>query len=889
MQAPFSQGQARTITPEGTRRPLRRPPSALPQRLFSTPLQRAPRTVPRFRAGSETPRARAGQENPKVLALSQQLEQLTEVVKSLVSNAKSKSELPQASVPVLPAREQSFNEHVLLTPQIGRSGGTDFMKRVNNIEQTSRRTFSTFHRKKEVEQLLHIQNEYRSSIPKLSLEKDTGAANFRQWNTSFLAYLEVLHPDLHSVCKTVSGMDFTAETSGQPVHLPPMPAAPDLTILRATSAIRNTCSAEYQHLIGTCGPHDLLPAYSALVQKFSPNSDIHRSSLLAGFWTRNILNHEDIDQYAAELVKISNEINSKMGTEHIKTIDLISNLKRGLLANADRSDDYKTALQNLDFHSCNQLPQLLLHLKKHCRETPSAKPLHAHVARYRGGGGGRGRGGRGRGRGGRGALTRVERDSDGRPTWGASYKDTYIVSKDQDGNTLVGKASKITRFCKEALCFTLLQEGKCDDPECKYRHEFNVATPSSAAPNSHSRATLVLPQPDSANTATTQPQQSSQQPVPVPSAPPPSAPGGPTSEENAAHAFAAIATNDGYPRYIGAEYIPRGYVAIFDTNPTASKKIQVDTTTTTQEQANCSSNEQANCSTKEHANCSKDSGEPRSEKSGCGQEQANCSNKEQANCSTNEQANCSTEEQANCSIKEQANCSTEEQANCSTIIFQALTLVTFLAAFYLAAPFAIDLASLVVDWVHQPYVYGAFLLTPWVLLLMSAYNRPLLQPQTLRRCRRSLRRRPFWKHRNRVNILAFAACHRAPAPRPKFPIIEDSGANRNMSPDKGLFVGPLIPLAQEVRTAEGVSTGVTASGTIQLDGQLLPCLYVPSFKQTMLAKSYFIRSGYTCNTTSNGRITYKHPDTLVRFDFQLSDDDDLFHYISSKPTCLNSL
>ena len=735
------------------------------------------------------------------------------MVQSLVSNGKEKSELPptrasvsQARVPLPSARAQNVHEHVLLTPQIGRSGGNDFMKRVNNIEQTSRRMFSTFYRKKEMEQLLHIQNEYRSSIPKLSPGKDTGAANFRQWNTSFLAYLEVLHPDLHSVCKTVSGMDFTAETSGQPVHLPPMPTAPDLTILRATSAIRNTCSAEYQHLIGTCGPHDLLPAYSALVQKFSPNSDIHRSSLLAGFWTRNILNHEDIDQYAAELVKISNEINSKMGTEHIKTIDLISNLKRGLLANADRSDDYKTALQNLDFHSCNQLPQLLLHLKKHCHETPSARPLLAYAARYRGGGGGRGRGGRGGrgGREGRGALTRIERDSDGRPSWGASYRDTYIVSKDQDGNTLVGKASKITRFCKEALCFTLLQEGKCEDPECRYRHEFNVATATSSSPDLSSRATLVLPQPDSANTATAQPQQPTQQQVP--SVPPPSAPGGPTNEENSAHAYAAIATNDEYPRYISAEYFPRGYVAIFGTGPTASKKIQVDTIVT-QEQANCSSNEQANCSTKEHANCSKehancskDCGELRSEKSECGQEQANCSNKEQANCSTEEQANCS------------------------------------------------------------------------ILALAANHRASVTRP-----------------HRNGVNILALAASHRAPVTRPKFPIIEDSGANRNMSPDKGLFVGPLIPLAQEVRTAEGVSTGVTASGTIQLDGQLLPCLYVPSFKQTMLAKSYFIRSGYTCNTTSNGKITYKHPDTLVRFDFQLSDDDDLFHYISSKHICLNSL
>jgi hypothetical protein len=175
-------------------------------------------------------------------------------------------------------------------------------------------------------------------------------------------------------------------------------------------------------------------------------------------------------------------------------------------------------------------------------------------------------------------------------------------------------------------------------------------------------------------------------------------------------------------------------------------------------------------------------------------------------------------------------------------------------------------------------LYCTLLVSPWALLVATAYARPLF-----RRPLQILRRRHLFKRRDGLSIFALAASNRSPAALPKFPIIEDSGANRNMSPDKGLFVGPLIPLAQEVRTAEGVSTGVTASGTIRLDGQLLPCLYVPSFKQTMLAKSYFIRSGYTCNTT------YKHPDTHVRFDFQLSDDDDLFHYVSSKLTCLNSL
>ena len=133
------------------------------------------------------------------------------MVQSLVSNGKEKSELPptrasvsQARVPLPSARAQNVHEHVLLTPQIGRSGDNDFMKRVNNITQTSRATYASYHHKKEMEQLLHLQNEYRSTIPKLTLVKDTGTANFRQWNSAFLTYLEVMHPDLHSVCKIVS-------------------------------------------------------------------------------------------------------------------------------------------------------------------------------------------------------------------------------------------------------------------------------------------------------------------------------------------------------------------------------------------------------------------------------------------------------------------------------------------------------------------------------------------------------------------------------------------------------------------------------------------------------------------------------------------------------------
>lgn len=725
------------------RRPLLRPASATgsrsafprPQRLFSTPA-RPLASRPLAAAPRTDPRARVGQENPQMLALTERVEQLTEIVKSLVSNNKSKIELPKARVPTHAARVQNFTpvrEHVLLTPQVGRPGGADFMKRVNDEERWGSRVTPN-------KELRRIQNEYRSAIPTLTLAKDKCTTNFEEWNIAFLAYLEVLHPDLHSVCKMVSGMDFTAETFGQPICLPQMPSVPDLTVLGATSAIKNTCSAEWRHLIGTCGPHDLLPAYSALVQKFSPNSDIHRSALLASFWTRNILNHEDIDQYVAQLVTMSNDVNSKMGVEHIKEIDIISNLKRGLLANADRCDDYKTALQNLDFHSCNQLPLVVLHLKKHSHETPSAKPLHANAARHRGGGSGgrRGRGGRGRG----GGRIRIEQDDEGRSSWGANYKDTYIVSQDQDGNTLVGKASKITKYCKEALCFKLLQEGKCDDPECKYRHEFNVHQHKPIdASRSRSRATLVLSN-QTANTAKADDQQTQQASSP-PSTGPPSTPGGPQIE-NGAHAFAAISSGDGYPRYIGAEYSPRGYSAKFVDAPPISISQQVQNAVST-----------------------------------------------------------------------------------------ALLLLTVPLRFLFFFPQRLFC-----------FLRGG---------------------------------RAIYGHTARRSTTS------------KFPIIEDSGANRNMSPDRSLFVGPLVPLSSSVHTAEGSLAVATHSGTIKLDGQLLPCLYVPSFKQTMLAKSYFIRAGFCSTTNTHGRISYTHPVTQARFDFQLSDEDDLFHFVPSTPICLNTL
>ena len=110
----------------------------------------------------------------------------------------------------------------------------DFMKRVND-EGTSRET-PTPNKK-----LSRIQNEYRSAIPKLALVKDKVTTNFEEWNSAFLAYLEVLHPDLHSVCKMVFGMDFTAETSSWTTYLSPS----DACCSRTQNSWGNLCNQKH--------------------------------------------------------------------------------------------------------------------------------------------------------------------------------------------------------------------------------------------------------------------------------------------------------------------------------------------------------------------------------------------------------------------------------------------------------------------------------------------------------------------------------------------------------------------------------------------------------------------------------------------------------------------
>ena len=538
-----------------------------------------------FPARTPGPQPRQGQENTSELITllmsqqqqqQQQMQHLTNIVEALVSDGKVKTELRQAGVPTVSARAQTNTSarlqkdaipaHILHTPQVRRPDGATLIRKL--IDRTNATASVQMTTKEDMDHLRKIQNEYRDAIPKLVLVKDTGSANFEEWNSAFLAYIEILHPDLFQVCKTVSGMDFSSDATEQPDHLPELPPVPDLIVLWATSAIKNTVSSAWKHLIATCGTHELLPAYSALVQKFSPNSDLHRSALLADFWTRNILDHEDIDHYAAELVKLSNDVNTKMGTEHIKTIDIISNLKRGLTANANRCDDYKTALQTLNFHRCDQLSQVVRFLKKHCNETPSATP-RANTARHRGGGGGRGRGRGGRGRGRGGNLNPQLRNNqrtraDGSPSWSANYKDTYIVSKDADGQTLVGKGKHITNFCREALCFTLLEEGKCDDPDCRYQHEFNVAFSQPPRP-ARSTAVLQLSE-ESANTAQAQQQE------PAPSTPSPSSPPGSVHEEPQAH-HATIAN---YPRYSDNGYSPRGYAATLIHTEHNNEKIRMD-------------------------------------------------------------------------------------------------------------------------------------------------------------------------------------------------------------------------------------------------------------------------------------------------------------------------
>ena len=109
----------------------------------------------------------------------------------------------------------------------------------------------------------------------------------------------------------------------------------------------------------------------------------------------------------------------------------------------------------------------------------------------------------------------------------------------------------------------------------------------------------------------------------------------------------------------------------------------------------------------------------------------------------------------------------------------------------------------------------------------------------------------------------------------QMPIILDSGATMAMSGDLSLFIrSSMVPISSHIALAQQGSTAKgTHIGKISIHGKVIDCLYVPSFKQTLLSLGYFLNLGMTSSTSTKGDLTIYTPDNTTYLKFRLSSNN----------------
>ena len=93
-----------------------------------------------------------------------------------------------------------------------------------------------------------------------------------------------------------------------------------------------------------------------------------------------------------------------------------------------------------------------------------------------------------------------------------------------------------------------------------------------------------------------------------------------------------------------------------------------------------------------------------------------------------------------------------------------------------------------------------------------------------------------------------------------------------MSGDLSLFIrSSMVPVASSVNlAAEGAAAKGTHIGKISIHGRLVDCLYVPTFKQTLLSLGWFLNLGMTQSSTSDGTLSIFSPNNTIYLKFRLA-------------------
>ena len=108
--------------------------------------------------------------------------------------------------------------------------------------------------------------------------------------------------------------------------------------------------------------------------------------------------------------------------------------------------------------------------------------------------------------------------------------------------------------------------------------------------------------------------------------------------------------------------------------------------------------------------------------------------------------------------------------------------------------------------------------------------------------------------------------------RAEMPIILDSGATMAMSGDLSLFIrSSMVPIKSNIKLAQAGSKALgTHIGKISINGKIIDCIYVPTFKQTLLSLGWFLNLGMTTSTNTKGDLSIQLPDNTPFLNFRLT-------------------
>ena len=740
-----------------------------------------------------------------------------------------------------PFRNKVF--HTLQTPAKPSPNMTS--SALHTVLQTNRDALgkSSASAKQYITDMDKVIAKYYDSIPKL----DSGAS-FRAYDKAFLQYIGLLHQPLTQILTDVAGMDFspfryTGTTTPLLPSLPP--DVPHIVVLQATSAILNKLSPDLHYLVSSCGPMDLLQAYAALIIHFAPNDSDSRSKSTGTFYLMHILSTQNVKMYAATLVKQANVVNLHHGCSKIDQSDLRDQLLRGLTVDGGCSNEqasiYKDALYHLKLQPNLALQSTITFIAQQSDEQP---PASASMALTRGGhsggrggkGGGRGggRGGKGGGRsggkggkGGKGSGPQPNPNRNGTANW----KDTYLSGINPDGVPIVGKGVPIeeTTAVSKLLCPFRLKFGKCTRPNCEYNHNYNV---NIIPPTNANAQALQGPQSDASSSSSAHAQ----------------VPGGPNLHQSSAwdHAHAGSAhqsaTSHNFDLQSGSS---DGYDADAFKMPTIDNYM------------------------------------PRGPDTGY---------RAVGNVAYSNQSFSPTWEPI-------ADVPSEAQSKGLTallLFYVSIFLSVFsLAKYFVTIPVsALRLTVSLLRSVTDGRPILSFALLPVLLSLtivdvcfsagtiFATYltssccrDRGNQTPM----CRRVNKRQHLPRHVLRdVRTQQAAMATHSSTPSRTLPILEDSGCSGIMSGDMDQSIGPKRPLRVPITVANHATAWSSHVSKISLDGQLVDCLFVPGFHQTLVSKGSMVKMGYLPTTNASGRTDYVDSNGRIFLSFQLQNDN-LFH------------